>query len=305
MKVGVFFPPWGPTASVERVELFAEAAESNGYHSLWVGDHVAFPREVASSYSYREGGSTPFDPDEPHFEPLTLLAYIAARTRKIRLGVSVFILPMRNPVLSAGLIGNVQALSRGRIHLGIGSGWMREEFEALGADFAKRGAITDEYLALLRHLWAGNASAFRGEHYKVQALGLKPLPDPPIPISVGGNSEVAMRRAARFGNGWQPLRLPPQDAAMGVRRLHGIAAEQGRDPGTLTVSLRAALLDLETSSRGPDGAGADVGERCAELLAGYREAGVDEFIVEFPFPGTPVERQIEWLQWLKEERVVE
>lgn len=302
MKVGAFLPPWGPTASVERVELFASAAESNGYHSLWVGDHVAFPRGVASSYSYREGGSTPFDPDDPHLEPLTLLAYIAARTREIRLGTSVFVLPMRNPVVSAGQLGNLQALSRGRLQLGIGSGWMREEFEALGADFARRGAVTDEYVALLRHLWAGSTSAFRGEHYEVRSLGLRPLPDPPIPISVGGNSEVAMRRAARLGDGWQPLRLAPRDAGTAVRRLHELAAAQGRDPGTLSVSLRAPLLDLETSRRGPDGAAAGVGERCADLLAGYREAGVDEFIVEFPYPGTPAERQIDWLQWLKDER---
>lgn len=304
MDVGVFLPPWGPMAAVDNVERFTASVEAHGYNSLWVGDHVVIPRAVASSYHYRDTGTTPFEPDEPRLEPLTLLAYVAGRTQEILLGVSVYVLPMRNPVLSAGLLANLQALSRGRMHLGIGVGWMREEFEALGADFDARGAITDEYVAILRHLWQGNSAPFRGKHYEFDPVGLQPRPDPPIPVTVGGNSEMAMRRAARLGAGWHPLRLSPQEARAAIERFRVVAQEDGRDPDTLSVCLRAALLDLDTACKAPDEAGADVVDRCRDLLEGYRDAGVDEFVVEFPFPGTPAERQIEWLSWLKDERVL-
>lgn len=303
MQIGVFFPPWGSNATIDHVEGFCRVVEAHGYHSLWVGDHVVFPRAVASSYHYNRAGSTPFDPDEPHLEPVTLLGHMAALTTRARLGVSVYVLPMRNPLLTAKFFANLQALSRGRVALGIGVGWMREEFEALGADFDGRGAVTDEYVAILRHLWSGSTEGFAGTHYAFDPVGLAPQPDPPIPLVVGGNSEMAMRRAVRLGDGWHPLRLSPGDARTQIQQFKALAAEADRED--LTVCLRAWLLDPETSRQSPTRGPSDLASRCRDLLGGYAEAGVDEFIIEFPFPSTPPERQVEWLEWLTDHHVVD
>lgn len=266
MRLGAFLPPWGAHATPGDFDRLARSVEEMGYDSLWTGDHVVFPRDVVSRYPYSATGAFPFDRDQPLFEPITLLAYLAGRTSRVRLGVSVLVLPMRNPVTTARALAGVDALARGRLEVGVGVGWLREEFEALGADFAARAETTDEWIAILRRLWtAAEADTFEGRRYRVPPLTLVPRPVRPIPILVGGNSRRALSRAARLGDGWHCVRLSPEQVRAGVERLRDLLIGAGRDPASCRVVLRAAV---DASSAGD--------------LERYAAAGVDELIVEVP-----------------------
>lgn len=253
MKLGAFLPPWGPTATPDEIDETAHAIEEAGYASLWVGDHVAFPRSVESPYPYNEARRSPFDPDQPHFEPLTLLAYLAARTTRLRLGISVLVLPPREPLLAAKQLAGVDALCRGRLVVGVGAGWMREEFQLLDAPFANRGRRLDEYVAILRHAWIEPERPFQGAHRRLAPFGM--VPARRIPILVGGQSAAALRRAARIGDGWNGVRLDPEEAA-------AAAAGLPRRP------------DFEIVVRGP------LEDR--RLLDAYARAGVTEYTIEVP-----------------------
>jgi probable F420-dependent oxidoreductase len=293
MRIGVFAPPWGPTASPADLAAIAEAAERLGYPSLWVGDHVVFPRRVTSTYPYNESGNSPFDPDGPLLDSLTLLAWLAGKTTDIDLGVSVLVLPMRNPVEIAKLLADVAALSNDRLAVGVGAGWMREEFDTLGADFDHRGRITDEWIAIMRHLWEGRRDAFAGTFYRFDPVGFEPRPGR-LPIIVGGNSAPAMRRAAR-NDGWHALRMAPEDLAPRVLEVRAMVAAEGRDPDRFDIVHRGPLL---TDPLRPPEAGADVQlrETVARRLDAYRRSGVTELIVEWP-EATTAER-LAWMAWL-------
>src|SRR5262249_30839892 len=210
MRLGAFLPPWGEHATPADFELLAQSVEDLGYDSLWTGDHVVFPRDVVSPYPYNATGAFPFDRDQPLFEPVTLLAYLAGRTTTIRLGISVLVLPMRNPVITAKMLADIDNLTRGGLELGVGVGWLREEFEALAADFGAGGALMDEWLTILRRLWpASSPTGFDGRHYRFAPLALRPRPDRSIPIVIGGNKRAALRPAAPPGGGWHRGRLAP------------------------------------------------------------------------------------------------
>ncbi len=266
MRVGVFLPPWGAAATPDDFDRTAAAVEELGYDSLWVGDHVVFPLGVRSLYPYDESGRSPFDPRAPLYEPITLLGYLAARTSRVRLGTSVLVLPIRHPVLTAKMVAVVAALARNRLVIGVGAGWMREEFEALGGDFTSRGAVTDEWIAVFRHLFEGGSEdRFAGRHVRFGPLGFVPRPDPSPPILVGGNSWAALRRAARTGDGWHPLRRPPEWVAERASELHASLEREGRDPSSFSIVYRGAL-----------------GNDATATLAAYRDAGVDEFVIEVP-----------------------
>ncbi len=175
MRLGAFLPPWGEHATPANFDRLAQEVEELGYHSLWTGDHVVFPRDVASTYPYNATGAFPFDRGQPLFEPITLLAYLAGRTSTVRLGVSVLVVPMRNPVVTAKMLAGIDALARGRLELGVGVGWLREEFDVLAADFAARGEVAEEWIAILRQLWtASQPTGFEGRHYRFSPLALVP-----------------------------------------------------------------------------------------------------------------------------------
>ena len=271
MRLGAFLPPWGEHATPADFEQLAQSVEDLGYDSLWTGDHVVLPRDVVSPYPYNATGAFPFDRDQPVFEPVTLLAYLAGRTTRVRLGISVLVLPMRNPVITAKMLADIDNLTRGRLELGVGVGWLREEFEALAADFAARGKLAEEWITILRQLWtAGSPTGFEGQHYRFAPLALLPRPGRPIPIVIGGNSRSALRRAARFGDGWHGVRLAPEQVREAVRRLHADVADANRDPAGFRVVLRTSV--------NPEDAGRE--------LESYAAAGVDELIVEVPETST-------------------
>jgi probable F420-dependent oxidoreductase len=283
MRLGAFLPPWGDHATPADFDLLARGVEDLGYDSLWTGDHVVFPRDVVSPYPYNTTGAFPFDRNQPLFEPVTLLAYLAGRTTTVRLGMSVLVLPMRNPVITAKMLAGIDNLTRGRLELGVGVGWLREEFEALTADFAARGELTEEWITILRQLWtAGSPAGFEGRHYRFAPLVLLPRPDRPIPIVIGGNSRSALRRAARIGDGWHGVRLALEQVRVAIGRLRADLADADRDPAGFRVVLRTSVNP----------------EDAARELESYAATGVDELIVEVPEAST--ERRLRVLASVRE-----
>ncbi|MGA7172969.1 MAG: TIGR03619 family F420-dependent LLM class oxidoreductase [Candidatus Dormiibacterota bacterium] len=303
MRLGTFFAPWGPAASLSGAEQAVHQAESSGFATLWTGDHLLFPEVQLSRYPYNSQAQSPFAAHTPLLEAVTLLAYLAGVSATIGLGISVLVLPLRNPILTAKQLANVQTLSQGRLIVGLGIGWLREEFEALGVPFRHRGDITDDYIAALQHLWHGAGAPFQGRHVAIEAAGFAPKPEPIPPLVIGGNSERALRRAARLGDGWHPLRLGPLETRAGIEKLAQFAELEHRDPTSLRVVLRTSLLEAGVLQAGPPGAGDRLLSSIFGTLEEYRSAGVTEFVIEFPYPDCPPERQIEWLQWLGEQRV--
>ena len=239
MRLGIFIPPWGKAAEPGGMAAVAEAADEAGFSSVWVGDHLVFPRSTESTYLYNESGVSPFDPDQPLYDPITLIAWLAGRTRHATLGLSVLVLPIRNPVETAKHLADVAALSGGRLAVGVGAGWMREEFEALGADYEHRGEITDEWIAIFRHLWSGSQEPFAGEHYAFGPLGFQPTPGD-LPVIVGGNSRRAMRRAAE-NDGWHAIRMPVEDVADGVANVNRLLTAQGRSGAGFEIVYRGTV----------------------------------------------------------------
>src|SRR5437762_6815193 len=200
MRYGFSMPTRGATAQPDALETLVARGEALGFSSTMIADHVVFPVKIQSKYPYTADGRFPGHGDA--LEQLSLMAFVAAKTRGLRLVTSVMILPYRNPVLTAKALATIDVLSKGRVTVGVGVGWMREEFEALGApDFDRRGAVTDEYLRIFKTLWTESPASFAGRFYRFDALRCQPQPvqKPHPPIWVGGHSKPALRRAARLG----------------------------------------------------------------------------------------------------------
>jgi probable F420-dependent oxidoreductase len=251
MHIGLQPPTSGPLATPAFIAELAQMADRLRFHSLYVTDHVVIPAQVSSRYPYNASGILAAGPDDPYYEPVSLLGYLAGCTTSIRLGTSVLVLPYRQPVVVAKQLACIDALSGGRIMLGIGTGWMDEEFRILGAPpFAERGAITDEYIEVFRRIWRETRPSFQGHYVRFPALGANPKPSQPagIPILVGGHARPAIRRAARLGDGWMPLKLPPDDLEPKLGYLREQALAAGRDPASLAVSLRLGLRMASSST---------------------------------------------------------
>jgi probable F420-dependent oxidoreductase len=289
MRIGMQPTNAGPQATPELMTEMAELADRLGYDSLMVTDHVVIPVEYTSPYPYDASGRMRAGPDAEYYEPLSLLGYLAGRTRRIRLGTSVLIAAYRNPVVTAKQLACLDVLSGGRIVLGLGSGWLAEEFAALDAPpFTERGAVTDEVIEVFRRIWRDQPASFEGRYYRFAPVGVMPKPIQPggIPILIGGDSRAAIRRAVRLGDGWQPFKLPPDDLKPKLQYLRDQAARAGRDLAGFTVSLRLGLrlTDGPTERRRCEepwktlvGTPAQV----ADDLAVYQGLGVDEVVFDF------------------------
>ena len=183
----------------------AEIAEANGFQSVWMPEHLIFPAEMPPNYSYTPDGYPPMHSDTPAFDPWVVLGGVATRTKDIRLATGVFILPLRHPIAVARSVITLDRMSGGRVILGIGVGWMPDEFEIVGLDFHNRGKRTDEMIVLMRQLWTDETIEFHGEFYDIPPVKFLPKPvnkQRGIPIVVGGTSPGALRRAGRLGDGW-------------------------------------------------------------------------------------------------------
>ncbi|HEY6759943.1 MAG TPA: LLM class F420-dependent oxidoreductase [Baekduia sp.] len=252
---------FGVPLAAELAELpgLASAAEAAGCESVWVPEHLIWPAVIAPAYPYSESGEPPVALDVPTYDPWVLLGWIAAHTTRIRLGTSVYILPLRDPHVTARAVASLDLVSGGRAVLGVGVGWLAEEFAIAGQDFATRGARTDEAIAILRALWSEAPASYAGRHYAFPPVHFEPKPPQGarLPIVVGGESEPALRRAARLGDGWIGLRHTPESAARVVARLTELRAAAGRGDEPLEVTVGIS------------------GSATVEDVARYAEAGVD------------------------------
>lgn len=260
-------PIGGRAASAEYVRTLGVALEDRGFESIWLAEHnVLFGHDAyGSRYPYSEDGRFPGRSDGALLEPLTALAFLAGVTTTLRLGTGILVVPQRNPVLTAKQVSDVDLLSGGRMEFGAGVGWLAEEFAALGAPFSQRGARTDEYLEVMRSCWIDEVSSYKGHYYDLGPcyFNPKPVQKPHPPIHIGGESDAALRRLARFGRGWYTLNRRPEEFGEARLRLEPILAERGRTLDEIEISVGTGLAQLGRAD-----------------LEAYRDAGVDRVIVE-------------------------
>ncbi len=261
MKYGFTLPGRGPLATPDNLALIARRGEELGYDSVLTGDHIVVPRHISSPYPYTEDGAFPGSSTGEAMEQLTVLAFLAGQTRTIRLVTSVIIVPHRNPLVAAKALATLDVLSKGRVVVGVGVGWMREEFEALGLPpFAERGAVTDEYIRAFKELWTSDNPTFDGKYCRFSDISFlpKPVQKPHPPIWVGGESRRAIRRTAQLADGWYPIDANPQfpmgepaQFQAGLQRLATAAREAGRDPASIEIIFRTHAYELHTNGSGP------------------------------------------------------
>lgn len=205
----------------------AKAAEDAGFESVGVSDHVAYPQNLESKYPYTPDGVPQFSPDENWLEPMAAISAMAQTTTSLRFLTNVYVLPLRNPFVVAKSVATAAYLSEGRVGLGIGAGWMREEFEMLEQAFSKRGKRMDEMIDVMRALWTGEMVEHHGEFYDFDLVKMRPATPTHLPIYVGGTSEIALRRAARIGDGWLGMYGSPKDIIEQCTALDGYREELG------------------------------------------------------------------------------
>ena len=292
MHFGFSLPGRGPLARPDVLVKLAERADALRYASVFVTDHVVIPSTYSSTYPYSPTGRTAGDWSQGYLEPLALMSFLAGATARVRLGTSVLVIPYRNPVVTAKMLATLDVMSRGRVILGAGVGWLREEFEALHApSFDERGRVTDEYLRLMRECWTREPVQFDGTYYRMAPVSALPKPAQKggIPIWTGGHTDAALRRAGELADGWHPIghrapaNLYPAEYAEKVAVIHGWARKAGRDPNAITLSFRAPLdlLPKRAKPAGGDhipfrGAAAQV----IQDIRDYQAVGVTHFIFD-------------------------
>ncbi len=268
MKVGLHVPQVGRSASPGAIALLARAAEEAGFDSLWVFDHVVLPREQRTPYPNSDDGKLGYPPSASMLEPVVLLSYLAALTSRITIGTSVLVLPMRQPVLHAKMLATVDLLCGGRLVVGAGTGWWKEEFEVLGVPFARRGRRMEECLQLMQALWRDDFVDFHGEFYSCDGWASNPKPvNGHIPLWLGGESRAQLERVGRLADGWHAGARNFAGLAPGMEIARESAARAGRDPASLLLGLEGAALIAH-----------DGQEQAAEQLAAAAAAGVDHAI---------------------------
>ena len=248
----------------EMLIPFVQRAEALGYESVWTAEHVIIPKQYDSVYPYNPDGKLPFKPDAPIIDPLVALTFIAAATKKIRLGTGVNILPQMNPLYLAKWVSSIDHLSQGRLMLGLGIGWLREEFAAIGVPFERRGKRSNEYLEALKAVWTGEEVNYQGEFINWQGFSMRPKPAQPggVPLVIGGISQPAIRRTVKYGDGWYVIGKDPNDYRTHMQALAEECERQGRDISELEIT---AYWDYYTEG--------------LESLGVYEELGVHRVLV--------------------------
>lgn len=280
MRVELWVPTTSPISTPELLATIGREAEERGFAALWVGEHVVLFEEYASSYPYAEDGRIPAPSGTGLLEPLNTLAFLAATTSTIRLGTAMVLLPQRNPVYTAKEVATLDWLSNGRVDLGVGVGWLEEEFRAVNVPWPRRGRRCDEYLEVLRTLWVDGTSSFAGEFYTLDECQMFPKPvQDPLPIHIGGESDAALARVARAGNGWHTFNRTPDELAAPLATLDGLLAAGGRSRSEITITVCPYFQPLD----------AGIAER-------YAEAGADAVAaLVVPFDEDSVRTQLDGL----------
>ncbi len=288
MLIGAKLQNSGPLPMERGIAELAAQLEQAGADSLWVSDHVVMPREIGSHYPFAADGRATWASDTPYFEAMIALALAAAATERVRLGTAVLVLPLRNPVMFAKQAASIDVASRGRLELGLGAGWLAEEFEALGAPFSRRGAQLTEWIAIARECWTGHPAERRSEDYVLPAETLcLPAPAHRIPILLGGHSPRALRRVGAIADGWlgqqSAPELDPAPIAAARAAIVEAAEQAGRDGATIRIVLRI----IESAGRP---------EVVADALPALAQAGVDEVIVDLSWDAEDQAEQLEVLR---------
>ena len=283
MRFGVHLPHFGGVGTTENIRRVAEAAEEMQFDSIWVSDHVVAPTVVLGYF----GAS--------FWEPLTVLSYVAAVTKTVKLGTSVIIVPYRDPLVTAKTIATLDQLSHGRVIFGAASGWLEAEFTALGQTFAERGPQTDEYLRIYKEAWTKDDPQFQGHYRSFGDLKFEPKPvqKPHPPLWIGGISARALRRAVEFGDGWQPVRTSVADTRACIDMLRRTAEQAGRNLDGFTISARLPTWFADTKAA-DDGQMLTTADDMVARLAAYRELGVGDVLIDFFLgiahePGTTID----------------
>jgi len=271
MRIGGAVPTSGRLPLERGIPALAATLEEAGFDSLWVSDHVVLPAVMASPYPFAADGRATWPSDTPYLDALVALALIAGATSRVTLGTAVLVLPLRHPVVLAKQAASIDVASGGRLRLGVGAGWLREEFEALGVPFADRGGRLLEWMTIARDCWTGTPAARVTERYTLpEGVLCLPTPAHRIPFLMGGHSPVALRRAGRVADGWlaqQSLTaLDPGALEPAIAAMRAAAEDEDRDPAGLEVVLRV----VDSAGRADD---------LAEALPALAAAGVDEVVV--------------------------
>ncbi len=307
MRIGFNAPTGGKLAAPEALTRIAIEGEAMGFDYLSFSDHVVIPTDIQARYPYSDTGEFPNGGRGERHEQLTELAYVAAKTSRIRLVTSVMVVPHRPAVLTAKMLATIDVLSAGRLTVGIGAGWLKEEFDAIDApDFAARGAVTDEYVASFKALWTQPDPRFEGKHVRFSGIMFEPKPvqRPHPPIWVGGESGPAMRRTAAIGDAWYPIGTNPAHPLdslprlrAGITKLGQLTEQAGRDPGRMAVAYRVARFGRELPAKASDGerrlfSGTDA--EIAADLRDFRALGIDS--VDFGFGGATADDMLTAMQ---------
>jgi probable F420-dependent oxidoreductase len=303
MRIGFSLPLHGKAARPEGILTIARRAEALGFESLWVWERLLSP--LAPKAPYPLGGALP-EAFRSVLDPLEVLTFVAGHTERVTLGTSVLILPWHNPALLGRRLATIDQLSRGRLRLGFGVGWLPDEFDAVGVPWAERGKRADEALRVLKAIWTTDPVEFSGTYYHIPRsyMGPKPLQKPHPPLYLGAYTPPAMRRLAREANGWTPVGIPLSGIPQILETLKAMAREERRRPETLEVVVRANLQPSEKplGRDRPDFHGTL--EQIGEDVARAREAGATELFFDL-WPAHPaVDSTEDWLGWMERLREI-
>jgi probable F420-dependent oxidoreductase len=307
LEYGLHLPASSAAVKPEELVRFAQRAEALGFYCITIADHVIVPTHISVPYPYtvdRKYPGTGY-----HLETLTTMSFLAGATDRIRFITSVMILPYRNPIVTAKMLASLDVLSGGRVIVGAGVGWMKEEFETIRTEaYEERGKVTDEYIAAFRELWTSDKPSFNGKYCSFSDIIFlpKPVQKPTIPIWIGGHSKHAIRRAARLGDGWHPIGgvptipLEPEGIKKDLEMLVDYALKAGRDPKQIRIALKGSLFDREKQiTPGKRRRFIGAAEEIASDIRDYRTAGVDTMIFDVRQPSFSA--TMERLEWMAKE----
>ena len=272
IKIGAYMPSAGNFPAEHGVREMATRLERAGFSSLWVSDHVVMPSQIQAAYPFAKDKKATWRTDTPWYDAMMILAMVATVTKQVELGTAVLVLPLRHPIIFAKQAATIDALSGGRLTLGVGAGWLSDEFEALQVPFRTRGKRLDEWIALARNCWTGAPEKFKGTHYNLPPNFLSyPKPSHAIPFLIGGHSQTALKRAGVLGNGWLPqqsaLSIDPAALEEPISVMRDAAIAIGNNPDKLRVVLR-----INQS--------ADQTDVVAENLNALSAVGVNDIVVD-------------------------
>ena len=285
MKLGVFLPVSGRAAVPEVLTDAAQQAERLGFDSVWAAERMVNPWEMNTRYPYKADDAWFVPPESPFLETLTALTFLAGVTSTIALGSAVIVLPYRHPLFTARVATSIDTLSKGRLILGVGIGWMAEEFEALGVPFKDRAGMSEEQLQIFDRLWSQDRPSFEGRFYQFEPVAVNPRPvqQPRFPIWIGGESAAAQRRAALYADAWFSyfVRITPADLAARFEQVRKLAVEGGRSPEAVKLCCVRPIDLTDEPVAQVDDTLRGTPAQLVEALKAYRDIGVEHMALQF------------------------